>query len=346
MSALSSRVGPRQARRHPLPEPDEHPSPCDHARVSDLGPVLRPLEGGHSGRTFLGEIAGERAVVRLYPPDDPRGEAAPEVDQALLRLVRGLLPVPDVLEVRRADAVEGRPGLLVTSWLPGERGDLVVERLAASGDVDALARLGASTGAVAAALAGMPMLRSGPFLDADLTVGELPDVGLDDWVTSRLAHWPDVERTALADVARAAQDLLDTERRSCLVHSDLNPKNLLVDPMTLDVTGVVDWEFAHAGHPWTDLGNLLRFERHPSYVAGVLGAWSARHGGAGEALLEGARAADLWALVDLASREGDNPVADRSAALLRAVAAAADVHARPDGLAERPSGAEGRPSVR
>jgi aminoglycoside phosphotransferase (APT) family kinase protein len=297
--------------------------------MSELGTVLRPLEGGHSGRTFLGEVAGERAVVRFYPPGDPRGDAAPEVDQAVLRLVRGLIPVPDVLEVRHADAAAGRPGLLVTSWLPGERGDLVVARLSAAGDADGLTRLGASTGAVAAALAGMPMLRPGPFVDADLTVGAFPDGGLDDWVASRLAHWPESGRTALAEVARHAQDLLDTQRRTCLVHSDLNPKNLLVDPDTLEVTGVLDWEFAHAGHPWTDLGNLLRFERDPSYVAGVLGAWTTRHGGAVGALLDGARAADLWALVDLASRERDNPVADRSATLLRAVAQAGDVHAWP-----------------
>ena len=291
--------------------------------------MLRPLEGGHSGRTFLGEVGGERAVVRLYPPGDPRGDAAPEVDQAVLRLVRGLLPVPDVLEVRRADAAAGRPGLLVTSWLPGERGDLVVARLAAAGDADGLTRLGSRTGAVAAALAGMPMLRPGPFVDAELTVGAFPDGGLDDWVTSRLAHWSEAERTPLAEVARHAQDLLDTQRRTCLVHSDLNPKNLLVDPDTLEVTGVLDWEYAHAGHPWTDLGNLLRFERDPSYVDGVLGAWTARHGGAADDVLDGARAADLWALVDLASREGDNAVADRAGTLLRTVAQAGDVHAWP-----------------
>ncbi|MGF9756677.1 phosphotransferase [Microvirga sp. 0TCS3.31] len=297
--------------------------------MSDLGPVLRPLEGGHSGLTFLGEVGGQRAVVRLYPPGDPRGDAAPEVDQAVLRLVRGLLPVAEVLEVRHADAATGRPGLLVTSWLPGERGDLVVARLSAAGDADGLARVGASTGAVAAALAGMPMLRPGPFVDAELTVGAFPDGGLEDWVDSRLAHWPESRRTPLVAVAGRAQDLLDTQRRTCLVHSDLNPKNLLVDPDTLEVTGVLDWEFAHAGHPWTDLGNLLRFERHPSYVAALLGAWASRHGGAVGALLEGARAADLWALVDLASRERHNPVVDRAATLLGAVAQAGDLHAWP-----------------
>ncbi|GIM63162.1 hypothetical protein Pve01_93650 [Planomonospora venezuelensis] len=226
-------------------------------------------------------------------------------------------------------ASTGRPGLLVTSWLPGERGDLVMERLAAAGDTDGLRRLGASTGGVTAALAAMPELRPGPFVDAELTVGAFPDGGLDEWVVSRLAHWPEAERAPLAAVARDAQDLLDTVQRACLVHSDLNPKNLLVDPDTLEVTGVLDWEFAHAGHPWTDLGNLLRFDRDPAYVDGVLSAWASRHGGAADALLDGARGADLWALVDLAARAGENPVADRSTVLLRAIAEAGDVHAWP-----------------
>ena len=46
-----------------------------------------------------------------------------------------------------------------------------------------------------------------------------------------------------------------------LVHSDFNPKNILVDLETVEVVGVVDWEFAHAGSPYTDIGNFSRFER-------------------------------------------------------------------------------------
>ena len=87
------------------------------------------------------------------------------------------------------------------------------------------------------------------------------------------------------------------------MHSDLNPKNLLLDPDTLAVTGLLDWEFAHAGHPFTDLGNLLRFERDPAFTDAVLAAYTARRGRTAAAdALALARAADLWALVDLAAR--------------------------------------------
>ncbi|GEP37225.1 hypothetical protein NPS01_08880 [Nocardioides psychrotolerans] len=290
---------------------------------------LTPLEGGWSGQTFLAEAAGERHVVRIYAEPGPRGEQAHEVDAALLRLVRGLLPVADVLEVRRGDPATGMPALLVTSLLPGERGDLVLPRL----DDAQLAILGREVGALVATLGAMPQLRPGPFVDGDLRVGTFEGAdGLVDWVRQHeptLAHWSDDERAGLAVVAEEAQELLDSVGRRCLVHSDLNPKNLLVDPTTLRITGLVDWEFAHAGHPFTDLGNVLRFDRAPRYADAVLATYAGARGTPPAVALDLARAADLWALVDLASRHGHNPVADRAERLLRAIAGERDSHAWP-----------------
>jgi aminoglycoside phosphotransferase (APT) family kinase protein len=305
--------------------------PCDDRRVSFPVPSLQPLPGGHSGRTFVAETIGERSVVRLYPVGDARGPHAPELDEAVLGLVRGLVPVPEVLEVRREDAAAGLPGLLVTSWVAGERGDLAVARLEAEGDRHGLVRLGRAMGDVAGTLAGMPMLRRGPFVDAVLTVGAFPDGDLPEWVETRLTGWSAGSRTRLREVCRLADDTLDAVSRSCLVHGDLNPKNVLVDPATLEVVAVLDWEFAHSGHPWTDLGNLVRFERAPAYVEAVLDAWCGLRGGSPADVLQGARAADLWALVDLAARAGENPVADRAETLLSAVASSGDLHAWPFG---------------
>lgn len=330
VSARGPAVGdPRVTRSR---SPDSSPGgPCHDESVSESTTSSTPLPGGHSGRTFVADTGGERVVVRIYPPGDRRGAAAPEVDRSVLGLVRGLVPVPDVLEVRRPVAEEDVPGLLVTSFVPGERGDLTVDRLVAAGDVDSLARLGRSLGGVAATLAGMPVLRPGPFVDAELRLGRFPTDDLLEWAASRLQGWSDARLDALCVVCGPAQDLLDGVERASLVHGDLNPKNVLVAPDAPEVVAVLDWEYAHAGHPWTDLGNLLRFERHPSYVAAVLDAWVSVRGGDPDAALEGARAADLWALVDLASRAGENPVADRAERLLVAIAETGDVHAWPFG---------------
>lgn len=282
---------------------------------------LTPLDGGWSGETFLAEVAGERSVVRIYARPSHRGAAAHEVDAALLRLVKGLLPVPEVLEVRRANEATGMPALLVTSFLPGERLELLLPRLA-----DAKrASLGRSLGELLADLGGMPTLSTGPFVDGRLTIGSFePDLdGLPaavELAESRLGWWSPDELTGLREVAVDAQALLDTVGRRVLVHSDFNAKNLLVDPDSLEVTGLLDWEYAHAGHPFTDLGNLLRFERDELFTDAVLAAYTGRRGGsAGEALAL-ARAADLWALVDLAARRRENPVAERADRLLRKVA--------------------------
>ena len=59
---------------------------------------LTPLAGGFSGETFVSVYAGERAVVRIYGRrSEGRGADAPDIDAAVLELVRGLLPVPRVL---------------------------------------------------------------------------------------------------------------------------------------------------------------------------------------------------------------------------------------------------------
>ncbi|WP_219635279.1 phosphotransferase family protein [Nocardioides ungokensis] len=240
---------------------------------------LTPLAGGWSGETFVAEAAGERSVVRIYARPSHRGAAAHEVDAALLRLVRGLVPVPEVLEVRRADPGADLPALLVTSYLPGERGDLLLPRL----DDRARAEFGRRLGELLADLGGMPQLKAGPFVDGELavgsfTVGDEPLDGLPamvELVEPSLGWWTPEELAGLREVAVDAQALLDTVGRCCLVHSDFNPKNLLVDPGSLVVTGLLDWEFAHAGHPFTDLGNLLRFEREPGFTAAVLEAYVA-----------------------------------------------------------------------
>ncbi|MDQ4054561.1 MAG: phosphotransferase [Actinomycetota bacterium] len=283
---------------------------------------LTPLTGGWSGQTFLAEVAGGRQVVRIYPPGSTgaRGELGAEVDAALLQLMQGLLPVPEVVEVRRAVPEADQPALLVTGFLPGVRGDLVLPDLDAVGR----GRLGRAVGEVAATLGGIPMLRQGPFVDADLRIGSCADIDdLTSFVESQraaLGHWSPAEHAGLLEVAYEAQALLDTVGRHCLVHSDLNPKNLLVDSDTLTVTGVLDWEFAHAGHPATDLGNVLRFDRDPAYADGVVTAYCERRGGDPDDLVRLARAADLLALVDLAGRRADNPVAQRAHDLLLGIA--------------------------
>lgn len=187
---------------------------------------LRPLPGGRSESSFLAQAGDEVSVVRLCLRPDRRGSEGYAIEVALMTLLRGVVPVPEVREVRRP--VGEMPPLVVTSFLPGERLDELLPTL----DSEAQRRVGTSVGAVLARLAGVALLRAGEFRDAELAI----------------APFPPGERTA---------------SRAVLVHGDLTPARLLVDPIRLRVTGVLDWESAHAGSPGHDLATVLGWAPQP-----------------------------------------------------------------------------------
>lgn len=301
---------------------------------------LEPLPGGWSGRTFLATVAGERTVVRVYDAADVE---VPPRDAAVLRLGRAVLAgcaaVPEVLEVRAGDPASGAPGLLLTEHLPGERGDLVLDRL----DEDGLASAGTALGEVVARLAGAVQARPGRFVDEQLGLAswEPPwDAGslveLAQALAPRLGLGADDLGAVLA-LAEDAQALVDEgleDRRgqgaaASLVHGDLNAKNVLLSAGEdgVRVSGVLDWEFAHVGDPWADLGNLLREQRSPAYVDAVLATVATRRGVAAGLALDLARAADLVAVLELATRRGSNPVADAAHDRLLLMARTRDLHA-------------------
>jgi aminoglycoside phosphotransferase (APT) family kinase protein len=69
---------------------------------------------------------------------------------------------------------------------------------------------------------------------------------------------------------------------SCVIHGDWRFDNMVLDPKTLQVRAVLDWEMATVGDPLMDLGASLAywvqdddeehfraFRRQPSHVAGM-----------------------------------------------------------------------------
>lgn len=295
---------------------------------------LEPLPGGFSGETFLGHGPEGDVVVRTYVRDPDRAA----IDAALMRLMRGLLPVPEVLDVRLP--VAGRPGLLVTERVDGEPLDRLVDERA---EVD-WGAIGRGLARALATLGGVPALRPGRFTGPDLTVvphtedgGSTVTSDLRAWAehqrdAGRISTWSESDWRGLLDLIDAAEELMAGDarvERAVLVHSDFNLKNLLADPVTWELTAVLDWEFAHAGSPFADVGNLTRFEREPDLLAALdagLAHWSAVPDP--DWFVKG-RAADLWALIELAGRPLSNTVTAMAETLLLAQARELDLAAWP-----------------
>lgn len=295
-----------------------------------------PLPGGWSGESFLATTGDERQVVRIYSPQRGHRERAAEVDAALFRLLRGLVPVPEVLEVRPGS--EEVPQLLVTRYVEGVRADTVVRECGEVRDSSALAELGEALGHVAAVLAGMPTTGPGVFTDPDLVpVVVRPEdhdlVALVESRPGRLQQWESRLFEGLLEVAVQVQAELDADPeslgRTCVVHGDFVPQNVIVAPGGRRVLAVVDVEHAHSGSPYRDLGSLVRFDRHPAWEEAVSGAWGVHHGVDPSRALHLARGVDLLALVNLASRSAGNLVVDLAELFLREVAVTGDRHAHP-----------------
>jgi aminoglycoside phosphotransferase (APT) family kinase protein len=189
-------------------------------------------------------------------------------------------------------------------------------------------------------LAGIPFLRFAMFADGDLTLSteQLPS-DLASYAerlrgNGRLSTWSAADWQALVALLDVAEDLLAEDAgvrptRAVLTHSDLNPKNILVDPATSQVSALLDWEFAHAGSRYADLGNFCRFERDPRLVRPLLDALTDVAPGGPAHQLRLGRATDLWALLELAGRPHPGAVPDLATELLLAQARAGDLDAWP-----------------
>ena len=269
--------------------------------MSDFAASAVPLTGGYGGQTYAVSAGGEDAVLKLYVKDP--GRAA--IDAALLQLVRGLLPVPRVLEAKREGSVEDPPYLL-TERLPGVNLQVYLET---SGE-DERRTVGEQLGELLVRLSGMPFLTFGLFRDGELAIEPFGSGDLERYVEGLDLGFSPEQAVNFAGVIAAAEDVLaEGVDRVCLVHSDFNPKNLLVDPATARITGLIDWEFAHAGSPYTDLGNLFRFCEDPVLAGAVLSVLRGSGLRLGEPLVDLGRAADLWALLELAARSTEHEIA-------------------------------------
>lgn len=115
---------------------------------------------------------------------------------------------------------------------------------------------------------------------------------------------------------RAVPDLPDGDR---LLHLDWHPLNLIVEPERGEITGIVDWDNARAGHPLLDLARTESMMTLDPGVAGLphdmrarlagfVGAWADGYGPDARAIPPACRA---WAahvmLADLEPRYRATP---------------------------------------
>jgi len=313
-----------------------------------------PLTGGYSNsNTRLVTAAGRSYVLRRYLPG--RGGAARDetaqqrpvraaaeaerrcaVEAALAGRLRGVAPVAEVAAADPGGTQAGEP-VLLSRHVPG----VMLRTALAEPDAsqEEHAALGREAGRALAAIGSVGFERAGFFGDGTLTpAAEGMPASLAEFVDDCLARGNAREALDPAEVAglrslAAAWTPLAAraDGDSRLVHSDYNPKNLLVARHGgvshgargagggWSVTAVLDWEFAFSGSPLHDVGNMLRFtsEIPPAFAAAFTGGFGAAGGRLPADWREISRALDLYALAELLTRPAGHRYFGKAVAAIR-----------------------------
>jgi fructokinase len=307
-----------------------------------------PLTGGYSNsNTRLVTAAGRSYVLRRYLPasgaaERDRREAGRTcaVEAALAGRLRGVAPAAEVVAADPGGAEAGEP-VLLSRYVSGV---MLRTALAEPGSSeDDHAALGREAGRALAAVGSIGFDRGGFFGDGTLMpVADGMPASLAEFVDDCLARGharealDPAELAGLRSLATAWTPLADRARGdSQLVHSDYNPKNLLVARAApgpgggrgpgdsgggWSVTAVLDWEFAFSGSPLHDVGNMLRFtgEIPPAFAAAFTGGFRDAGGDLPPDWREVSRALDLYALADLLTRPPGHRYFGKAVAAIRA----------------------------
>lgn len=282
----------------------------------------RPLAGGFSHETSLLSLAGGGHVVARL------GGAEPAVEAAVMAAGRARVPVPEVLHVLPAviEPHETRAAMV----LEYVHGTPLSHVLSEGGSPAGLRALGAEVGHVVARIGTVTFDRPGFFTDDRLTVGrderpwsrQLPEIAEACAAAAPAERLDPATRRAWVKLCETHAPALErVDHQACLVHADINPKNILVSRTGSGprVDAVLDWEFSYSGCPYGDAANMLRFgDTYPdAYLDGF------RHGfrdglpGPDDDWEYLGRVLDMFALSDLVTRPPGHEVADAAAGVIR-----------------------------
>lgn len=226
---------------------------------------LRLLEGHGQNNDVV--IVDERIVCRF--PRYPAGVARLAREASILRAIRPHVPLPVPDPIRVVDDAPAGQAFMAYPLISGQ--PLWQESLDAIEDAGTLTRLGKQVGTFLRHLHAVP-LSALPHEPTDLLA---PWRHLYQRIEARL--FPHMRPSAREQVTRHFAAFLDDPRHRAippvLTHGDFGTGNILHQPGTDRITGIIDWEEAGVGDAAVDVAALPWTP--PAFFAGLIAAYPA-----------------------------------------------------------------------
>lgn len=242
------------------------------------------------------------ALLRLYA----RGANTCRLERDILKRLEGQDSVAKVL----FDGSENTHPFLVLEWIKGETLDRVLHN-----ETRNPVELGSQAGDALAKIHQITFPQAG-FFGEGLKIETAFPLGKESFLSfvspaldARAGERLGTKRTEhLRRFVEWTAPLLDhLPEQVCLVHSDFNPPNLMIFHGRL--AGVLDWEFAHAGTPLTDIANMLRPRPYQpaEFDDAFISAYETAAGMLPAHWQSLSRILDLMAQIEMLDAPGDRP---------------------------------------
>jgi aminoglycoside phosphotransferase (APT) family kinase protein len=230
--------------------------------------ALKPLPGGASSLTYLGQRAGRQVVVKVAPPG-----VLPIAHRDILRQARVIrtlaatpVPVPEVLFDDPGDPPDVPP-LFVMSHVDGITSEPLFDDTD-SGSEPVVAERFRNAAAAMAQLHRIEPAAAG--LESEPVIG--PSAEIERWCRTLQTVDPALV-PGWREVAAALESSIPSSLPAVIVHGDFRLGNLLaVDDR---ITAVIDWEIWSIGDPRVDAGWFLincdprTYRRSTRYVEAI-----------------------------------------------------------------------------
>lgn len=229
-------------------------------------------------------------------------------EKALAEKLSGVVPVADYIYLDTSRSLIDYDWALL-EWKEG----VLLRDIMQNGDKRQITKAAESVGNILARIHSHTFECAG-FFAGDLTISNPFKMGTDEYysfisecLNGRAGQWLGVEAVekvwAFCESYRSL--LTEIDEPSVLVHSDFNGLNILMLDRSddVEVSAVLDWEFAFSGRRYVDIGNMLRYEQDNSlFERHFIKAYQDSGGKLNENWSKISKLEDLISLCDLMNR--------------------------------------------
>lgn len=227
----------------------------------DIDAGINQFSAGAANLNYLVHLNGFKAVLRCPPPGSAPGANDVEREFNVLSALNTCYPyAPRALHLCQDDSVLGVP-FCISEF---RQGITIKEQLPA--DIEDVPEVGAKLGAkVINTLAELHTIDYQTLGLSELGKGEgYLERQVQGW-GKRAQRVLQGERLAFSEkIVGWLMDNLPDQRPLSLVHNDFKLDNILIDPETIDVNAVLDWDMCTIGDPIYDLVLTMLYLGEPN----------------------------------------------------------------------------------